>query len=93
MIDGVSRSMVSNNGTLGHSVRRIQDFQYPFPKGSLLVMHSDGISNRWLLDTYPGLAQRHPAVVAGVLWRDFGRGRDDATIVVVGRPLAGAFHG
>jgi hypothetical protein len=28
-----------------------------------------------------------------VLWRDFGRGRDDATIVVVGRPPAGETHG
>ena len=62
------------------------------PRG-MLVMHSDGISSRWRLDTYPGLAQRHPAIVAGVLWRDFGRGRDDATIVVVGRPQAGAAHG
>jgi hypothetical protein len=26
-------------------------------------------------------------VIAGVLWRDYGRGRDDATIVVVARAL------
>ncbi len=30
----------------------------------------------------PGLAQRDPALIAGVLYRDFGRGRDDATVVV-----------
>ena len=25
---------------------------------------------------------RHPAVIAGVLYRDFNRGRDDVTVVV-----------
>jgi hypothetical protein len=88
-----SRGLASQNGTVGLQLRKVQAFDYEWPPRGLLVMHSDGISNRWQLDTYPGLAQRHPAVVAGVLWRDFGRGRDDATIVVVGRPLAGASHG
>ena len=88
-----SRGLASQNGTVGLQLRKVQPFDYEWPPRGLLVMHSDGLSNRWQLVTYPGLAQRHPAVVAGVLWRDFGRGRDDATIVVVGRPLAGASHG
>jgi hypothetical protein len=29
------------------------------------------------------LRQRDPALIAGVLYRDHGRGRDDATVVVV----------
>jgi anti-sigma regulatory factor (Ser/Thr protein kinase) len=88
-----SRGLASQNGTVGLQLRKVLSFDYEWPPRGLLVMHSDGISNRWQLDTYPGLAQRHPAIVAGVLWRDFGRGRDDATIVVVGRPLDGATHG
>ena len=88
-----SRGLASQNGTVGLQLRKVLSFDYEWPPRGLLVMHSDGISNRWRLDTYPGLAQRHPAIVAGVLWRDFGRGRDDATIVVVSRPLAGASHG
>jgi hypothetical protein len=52
-------------------------------------MHSDGISSRWQLDPYAGLRARHPTLVAAVLFRDFGRQRDDATIVVVkDRPRA-----
>jgi anti-sigma regulatory factor (Ser/Thr protein kinase) len=81
--DGVSRSMVSNNGTLGHSVRRIQDFQYPFPKGSLLVMHSDGLGTHWNLGAYPGLEARHPAMIAAALYRDHNRGRDDVTVLAL----------
>lgn len=86
---GTSRSMVSHNGTLGHQVRKIQEFQYPFPKGSLLVMHSDGIGTHWDLGAYPGIEMRHPALVAAALFRDHNRGRDDLTTLVM-RNGAGA---
>jgi anti-sigma regulatory factor (Ser/Thr protein kinase) len=77
-----TRSLVSHHGTLGHDVRKIQEFEYPWTPGAQLVLHSDGLRSRWTLDAYPGLAARHPAVVAAVLYRDFGRGSDDATVVV-----------
>ncbi|MBD1939340.1 ATP-binding SpoIIE family protein phosphatase [Microcoleus sp. FACHB-68] len=77
-----SYSMVSHNGTVGHEVRKIQEFVYQWPKGGLLVMHSDGLSTQWRLDRYPGLITRHPSLIAGVLYRDFYRGRDDVTVLV-----------
>lgn len=80
---GSSRSLMSHNGIAGHEMRKIQEFQYRWPTDSLFVVHSDGISSRWDLSRYAGLAARHPSVVAGVLYRDFSRGRDDALIVVV----------
>ena len=76
------RSLVSHNGTLGLSAPRIQEFSLPWTAQSLLVMHSDGLTTRWDLATYPGLALRDPALIAAVLWRDFRRGRDDATVLV-----------
>jgi anti-sigma regulatory factor (Ser/Thr protein kinase) len=78
-----SRSLVSHNGIAGHEMRKIQEFSYDWPADSLLVVHSDGLSTRWDLAKYPGLVSRHPSVVAGVLYRDFTRGRDDALVVVV----------
>ena len=78
-----TRKMVSLPGTAGHQARRIQEFEYPWPEGALLVMHTDGLAGHWDLAAYPGLALRHPALVAGILYRDFGRGRDDATVLVV----------
>jgi hypothetical protein len=48
-------------------------------------MHSDGLLSRWSLDVYPGLARRDPALLAGVLYRDFRRGRDDVTVLAVSR--------
>lgn len=78
-----SRSLVSHNGIAGHEMRKIQEFMYEWPATALLVMHSDGVSARWDLSRYPGLALRDPSVVAGVIYRDFSRGRDDALVVVV----------
>jgi anti-sigma regulatory factor (Ser/Thr protein kinase) len=79
---GRSRGMVSHNGTLGVQLLRTQQFEYDWQPGSRIVMHSDGLSGRWSIDSYPGLNLKHPAVIAGVLYRDFVRRRDDATIVV-----------
>jgi anti-sigma regulatory factor (Ser/Thr protein kinase) len=79
---GKTRSLVSMNGTVGHAVAKIQQFSYPWPPESALIMHSDGLATRWNVEQYPGLASRHPALLAGVLFRDFCRKRDDATILV-----------
>lgn len=78
-----SQGLVSHNGTLGIHKRRAQQFEYQREPGALLVMHSDGISSRWDLKNREDLLSRHPAVVAAVIYRDHGRGRDDATVVVV----------
>jgi anti-sigma regulatory factor (Ser/Thr protein kinase)/serine/threonine protein phosphatase PrpC len=77
------RNLVSYNGTVGHEMRKVQEFQHPWTPRSKLLLHSDGLSTSWNLDQYPGLLHRHPTLLAGVLYRDHQRGRDDATIVVV----------
>jgi hypothetical protein len=76
------RQLVSHNGTLGHMMRRVQQFDVPLPVGALLILHSDGLATHWNLADYPGLAGRHPGVIAGVLFRDHERGRDDVTVLV-----------
>jgi anti-sigma regulatory factor (Ser/Thr protein kinase) len=78
-----SRSMVSENGILGAGARRIREYGYPWAPDAILILHSDGLSTNWGLQKYPALDQRHPAVIAAVLFRDHARERDDATIVVV----------
>lgn len=79
----VRRQLVSHNGTLGHVMRRVQQFDFPLPPGALLIFHSDGLATHWNLADYPGLVGRHPGVIAGVLYRDHERGRDDVTVLVV----------
>jgi anti-sigma regulatory factor (Ser/Thr protein kinase) len=79
----LSRSLVSHNGTLGHIMARVQEFKVEWPSDGILVMHSDGLQSRWELAGYPGILARHPALIAGVLLRDFRRGRDDASVLVM----------
>lgn len=81
---GKTRSLVSMNGTPGHNIGTLQEFSYPWEGPALLIMHSDGVNTRWNLNDYPGLASRHPSLIAGVLYRDFARKRDDSTILVTG---------
>jgi hypothetical protein len=83
---GAVRNLVSHNGTVGHAMRRIQEFTYELPADAAVVLHSDGITSRWSFDAYAGITRRHPAVIASVLYRDFERGRDDATAVVARVP-------
>ena len=79
---GVRRSLVSMNGTLGQNPLKMKEFNYPWAENDLLVMHSDGMTANWNFDTYPGLMERRPALIAGVLYRDFCRRRDDFSIIV-----------
>lgn len=77
-----SRSFVSLNGTLGAELRKAQAFDYEWGEQAVLVMHSDGLATRWELSSYPGLLSRDPSLIAGVLYRDHVRRRDDVTVVV-----------
>jgi anti-sigma regulatory factor (Ser/Thr protein kinase) len=81
--DGQVRRMVSHNGTAGHVAAKISEFAYPCPAGSLIVLHSDGMSAKWNVPAYPGLASSHPSLVAAILFRDFRRPNDDATVVAM----------
>ncbi|MBK5511898.1 ATP-binding protein [Pseudomonas sp. TH08] len=78
-----SRGLASHPGIVGGQYRKAQPFDYAHVNGHLLIMYSDGLQSRWNLQDYPGLVHRHPAVIASVLHRDFSRGRDDVTVLVV----------
>lgn len=83
VMDGeAARFLMSHNGTLGHAVRRIDEVAAAWPARGALLMYSDGLATPRDLGAYPGLLERHPSLVAGVLWRDLARGRDDVTVVV-----------
>jgi len=86
IISGVDdRSLMSQNGTLGVQIHKIQDVAHAWPMHALIILHSDGLTSRWKLDEAPGLIQCDPAVVAGWLIREHTRGWDDVTVVVVKR--------
>lgn len=84
VINGALRKqLVSHNGIVGSNMRKVQQFALPWSGDTLCILCSDGIGSQWSLDAYPGLSSCHPSLIAGVIYRDFARGRDDATVLVV----------
>lgn len=82
-VDGVRRQLISYNGIVGHNLRKVQELSSEYPRDALLILHSDGLATQWDLERYPGLETRHPALIAAVLYRDFNRGSDDVSVLVV----------
>ena len=79
-------SLPSVPGIVGHQMRGLRTFTYPLPAGGALVMHSDGLSERWNTDALPGFLTHTPVAIAGQLLRQTGAHRDDASIVVAKSP-------
>lgn len=74
--------MISHPGIVGHQVRSMREVSFPLAGGVLVILHSDGISNKWDLRSYPGLRNQDVTVVAATIMRDAGIRHDDASIVV-----------
>jgi anti-sigma regulatory factor (Ser/Thr protein kinase) len=74
------QGMVSQPGVAGHQRRTVCEFSYPVEPGAMVVLHSDGVTDRWDLAAYPGLARHEPLVIAATSC-DAVR-RDDACVVV-----------
>jgi Stage II sporulation protein E (SpoIIE). len=74
--------MVSHNGIVGHNMAKSQEYRYDWPRGALLVAHSDGLESQWDLAALAGVARAHPSVIAAALFRAHTRKRDDVAVMV-----------
>jgi serine phosphatase RsbU (regulator of sigma subunit) len=83
---GGRRGMVSLPGIAGHQRRQIRQYDYPIDPDGVVLMHSDGVVDRWSPADYPGLLIRSPLVIAATVLRDAGTRRDDAGVLVAGLP-------
>lgn len=79
------KRIAADNGIVGHVIARPRELQHPCQSDTVLMLHSDGLTASWHPERYPGLMQHHAALIAGVLYRDCKRGRDDSLIVVIRR--------
>ena len=84
LADRATQHLMPQSGIVGHGMPKLRSTEASWPAGGRLVLHSDGILARWRSESYPGLTAAHPALLAGVIYRDFARDRDDATVVVLG---------
>lgn len=79
-----TKSLIFQAGTLGLQFRTFKPLTASIPKDSKIIIHSDGLTQRWDLKQYPGLAYRHPGLICAILYRDFSRGTDDITVLAGG---------
>jgi anti-sigma regulatory factor (Ser/Thr protein kinase) len=75
-------SPIPANGTLGARMGKIRAWSGRWAEGATLLLASDGLSEAWDINAYPGLLERSPQLIAGILMRDYGRDSDDATILI-----------
>lgn len=80
---GERRNVVNLNGIVGQGPSRVREYAIPWSPRATLIACSDGITSRWTHDAYGAILARDPALLAGLVWRDHARGRDDATVLVV----------
>jgi hypothetical protein len=77
------RGMISVPGIAGHQARQLRQYEFELPEHATVVLHSDGLTERWNPTAMPGLFARSPAVIAAGLLREAGSRRDDACVVTV----------
>ncbi|MFK0181728.1 SpoIIE family protein phosphatase [Streptomyces xanthochromogenes] len=74
--------LVSHPSIAPDPARQLRTYESRLPQGGALVMHSDGVSERWNAAGLAGLLHHPPAVIAAGLLRDAGTRRDDASVVI-----------
>ena len=77
------KALISPGGIVGHMLPSLKISSLAWEKSDTLIMHSDGLHVTGKALSHPGLLVRHPAVLAGVLYAQQKRGRDDASVVVL----------
>ncbi|MEJ5992654.1 ATP-binding protein [Ramlibacter sp. PS3R-8] len=86
LVSGTSdRTILTQNGTAGLTIRTPEEVRHDWPPHALLVVCTDGIETRWRPEILAPVLGRDPALAAAILLRDHCRGRDDATVAVVRR--------
>lgn len=76
-------ALLSTPGVAGQRTRTIRRYDVALSDPWALVMHTDGLTERWEWEPVAKSARRAPALAAAALMRDAARERDDACVAVV----------
>jgi len=75
--------LVSQDGVLGQNMRTPLAQTLQLEPGDLIVLYTDGVSDRFTSDDYPGVLRHAPKEVASNIVQRFGKDHDDATCIAV----------
>ncbi|MFE3498373.1 ATP-binding protein [Kitasatospora sp. NPDC059160] len=79
---GTRRSLPSAPGIVGHQLPVLRTISHRLADHSAVVMHSDGLTDRWRPSELGGAFSHLPATAAALLLREAGVRRDDAGVLV-----------
>ena len=75
--------LVSQAGVLGQNMRTPRPQTLQLEPGDLIVLYTDGVSDRFTADDYPGVLRHAPKQVASNIVQRFGKDHDDAACIAV----------
>ena len=73
----VETRLVSQDGVLGQNMRTPMLQTLQLDSGDLIVLYTDGVSDRFTSDDYPGVLHHAPQEVASNIVQRFGKDHDD----------------
>jgi serine phosphatase RsbU (regulator of sigma subunit) len=75
--------LVSQDGVLGQNMRTPRPQTLQLEPGDLVVLYTDGVSDRFTVNDYPGVLHHAPQQVASNIVQRFGKDHDDAACIAV----------
>ena len=75
--------LVSQDGVLGQNMRTPRPQTLQLEPGDLIVLYTDGVSDRFTSEDYPGVLRHGPKEVASKIVQRFGKDHDDAACIAV----------
>ena len=75
--------LVSQDGILGQNMRTPLPQTLQLDAGDLIVLYTDGVSDRFTSEDYPGVLRHTPKDVASNIVQRFGKDHDDAACIAV----------
>lgn len=78
------KSCISYNGIVGHNIpNSLNVHSFEIGEKDVLILNSDGLTNRWDLSRHPGIFRLDPVMIAAIAYKDCSRGTDDSMVVVI----------
>lgn len=73
---------ISRGGIVGYNMPAVKEFTYPYKRGDLILMHTDGIISRINSDLCIRLQNLEEQTIVEELFKQYARDDDDATLLV-----------
>lgn len=75
--------LVSKDGVLGQNMRSPLLQSLKLAPGDIITLYTDGVSDRFTAEDYPGILRHEPTEVVRILLDRFGKDHDDSACIAI----------